>query len=329
NRDCVGTFAFSERKLDPSIFVHTFPELELKNELKGNTPLDYTSLTLSDGGPYLGSCSSFPDYSITVWNWEKAELLCTQSQGGRDVIYLEFNPLNCLQLCNKLYPNKKDKMLIATHLVFKQHKEAPVTPSTICWTATSQLCVGCAEGYLLLVDPESLSVSILVDPKGKLNCTQVITNTRVIHLSGILSCFFCFYEKNQVSIRQTWQLERPVTTAVVSPNKDALLLSANTGQIYVLNTGKSDQIEKILDVHNSSFVTAALFSDKNICVVLNITCCPIAHYAAVGTASGKILFIDLNFEKQLRLVHKIDLYHTAVDHLVQVSSIIERASTFR
>ncbi|XP_008427595.1 cilia- and flagella-associated protein 43 isoform X2 [Poecilia reticulata] len=388
--DCrSGTFAFSERKLDPSIFVHTFPELELKNELKGNTPLDYTSLTLSDGGPYLGSCSSFPDYSITVWNWEKAELLCTQSQGGRDVIYLEFNPLNCLQLCalgtttltfwniercgsfHLLKPSAvqlpeipvsssekptptftKDPNCISQILAaLSEHKEAPVTPSTICWTATSQLCVGCAEGYLLLVDPESLSVSILVDPKAANAIPELKSfyfQATALYGNGLIavgkeSVMHCLQsEKNQVSIRQTWQLERPVTTAVVSPNKDALLLSANTGQIYVLNTGKSDQIEKILDVHNSSFVTAALFSDKNICVslrdsgilqlwssggtclaslpleteVLNITCCPIAHYAAVGTASGKILFIDLNFEKQLRLVHKIDLYHTAVDHLV-------------
>lgn len=61
----------------------------------------------------------------------------------------------------------------------------------------------------------------------------------------------------------------------------------------------------------------------------NITCCPLAHYAAVGTASGKILFIDLNFQKQLRLVHEVYLYHTAVDHLAQVSSVIERASIFR
>lgn len=29
-------FAFSEQKLSPSIFVYTFPELMLKNELKGN-----------------------------------------------------------------------------------------------------------------------------------------------------------------------------------------------------------------------------------------------------------------------------------------------------
>ena len=30
-----GLFAISERKLSPSIFVYTFPELQLKNELKG------------------------------------------------------------------------------------------------------------------------------------------------------------------------------------------------------------------------------------------------------------------------------------------------------
>uniref|UniRef100_A0A3B3VJW6 Cilia- and flagella-associated protein 43 n=1 Tax=Poecilia latipinna TaxID=48699 RepID=A0A3B3VJW6_9TELE len=244
--DCrSGTFAFSERKLDPSIFVHTFPELELKNELKGNTPLDYTSLTLSDGGPYLGSCSSLPDYSITVcvkpqtsiyfmgYVWCQSVGFWYESRCFRAksfALYTVSRWTGCnlfgvqpLELPpNKLYPNKKDKMLIATHLVFKQPKAAPVTPSTVCWTATSQLCVGCAEGYLLLVDPESLSVSVLFDPKGKLNCTQIIINTRVIHLSGIVSSFFCFY------IRQTWELERPVTTAVVSPNKDKLLLSANT-----------------------------------------------------------------------------------------------------
>ncbi|XP_014828534.1 PREDICTED: cilia- and flagella-associated protein 43 [Poecilia mexicana] len=389
--DCrSGTFAFSERKLDPSIFVHTFPELELKNELKGNTPLDYTSLTLSDGGPYLGSCSSLPDYSITVWNWEKAELLCTQSHGGQDVIYLEFNPLNCLQLCalstttltlwniercgsfHLLKPSAiqlpeipdsssekptptstKDPNCISQILAaLSEPKAAPVTPSTVCWTATSQLCVGCAEGYLLLVDPESLSVSVLFDPKAAGAIPELKSfyfQAVALYGNGLIavgkeSVMHCLQSKEtQISIRQTWELERPVTTAVVSPNKDKLLLSANTGQIYVLNTAhRSDQIEKILDVHSGNFLSAAMFSDKNICVslrdsgilqlwssggtciaslpleteVINVTCCPIAHYAAVGTASGKILFVDLNFEKQLRLVHKVHLYHTAVDHLV-------------
>ena len=33
----------------------------------GTAQLDYMSLTLSDGGPYLGCCSSLPDHTITVW----------------------------------------------------------------------------------------------------------------------------------------------------------------------------------------------------------------------------------------------------------------------
>ncbi|XP_023183598.1 cilia- and flagella-associated protein 43 isoform X1 [Xiphophorus maculatus] len=383
-----GTFAFSEKELDPSIFVYNFPQLELKNELKGNTQLDYTSLTLSDGEPFLASCSSIPDFSITLWNWEKAELICTRPQGGRDVIYLEFNPMNCLQLCalgtttltvwniercgsfHLLKPSAvqlpeipdassekptptstKDPNCISQILAaLTEPTVATVTPSTVCWTVTSQLCVGCAEGYLLLVDPQSLSISVLVDPTAA-DAIPELKNfyfqSVVLYSNGLVavgkeSVMHCLEAKGtQISITQTWQLERSVTTAVVSPNNSTLLLSANTGKLYVLNAEKSDQIEKILDVLSGNFLNAALHSDKNICVslrdsgvlqlwssngtclaslpletdVTNITCCPLAHYAAVGTASGKILFIDLNFQKQLRLVHEVYLYHTAVDHL--------------
>lgn len=34
-----GIFAFSEHKLSPSIFVYSFPEFQLKNELKGRVTL--------------------------------------------------------------------------------------------------------------------------------------------------------------------------------------------------------------------------------------------------------------------------------------------------
>lgn len=49
-----------------------------------------------------------------------------------------------------------------------------------------------------------------------------------------------------------------------------------------------------------------------------VACCPIAQYAAVGTASGNVLFVDLKRKQQPRLVHRIHLSHS-VDHLVQVS----------
>uniref|UniRef100_A0A8C4ZR12 Cilia- and flagella-associated protein 43 n=1 Tax=Gadus morhua TaxID=8049 RepID=A0A8C4ZR12_GADMO len=91
--------AVSEQRLNPSIFVLSYPELKLKHELKGSTTLDYTSLALSDVGPYLCCYSSLPDHTITVWNWENAEIICTQPQAGKDVIYLVFNPMNWQQIC--------------------------------------------------------------------------------------------------------------------------------------------------------------------------------------------------------------------------------------
>lgn len=49
-----------------------------------------------------------------------------------------------------------------------------------------------------------------------------------------------------------------------------------------------------------------------------MACCPTAQYAAVGTASGIVLFVDLKRKQQPRLVHRIHLSHS-VDHLLQVS----------
>ncbi|XP_037639094.1 cilia- and flagella-associated protein 43 isoform X1 [Sebastes umbrosus] len=403
-----GSFAFSEEKLSPSIFVYIFPEFQMKNELKGTAQLDYTSLTLSDGGPYLGCCSSLPDYTITVWNWENAEPICTQPQAGQDVISLVFNPLNWLQLCalgttsltvwnieksdsfhvlkpsvielpatdgsfvERLVPTshtfsnklpyfglempptaisglKGDK---AESIVTKLCTKARLTPAAICWTATSELFVGSAEGFLLLVDPESLSVSVLYNP----TTADAIPELRHSHFQGLTlnkngliavgkeSVVHCLQIKAaRIDITQTWQFEGPVTTVMYSPDYETLLLSSNTGQIYVLNPTQSDKIVKVLDVLSGNFVAAALSHiDKNICVsvrdsgelqlwsadgiclgslslqveVTSLACCPIAQYAAVGTASGSVLFIDLNRNEQPRLVHQVHLYHTSVDHLV-------------
>uniref|UniRef100_A0A3Q3SV97 Cilia- and flagella-associated protein 43 n=1 Tax=Mastacembelus armatus TaxID=205130 RepID=A0A3Q3SV97_9TELE len=367
-------FAFSEQKLSPSIFVYIFPELQLKNELKGTAQLDYTSLTLSHGGPYLGCCSSFPDHTITVWNWENAEPICKQPQAGKDVISLVFNPLNWLQLCAldttslTVWNIEKsadhhvlkssvielpatdgsfvEKLVHTSHSVSDElpyfgpemppsaisglkgdKAETRLTPTAICWTATSELYVGCAQGFLLLVDPESLSVSV-----------QILMHA----LQG--SVVHCLQIKGtQINIAKTWKLEAPVTTVKFSPDYESLLLASNSvthnippnntklletghigkdwqcksffhnpqGQIYLLSSTQSDKIRKVLDLLSGNFVAA----------VSSLACCPIAQYAAVGTTSGSVLFIDLNREQQPRLVHQVHLYHIPVDHLVQVSSI--------
>ncbi|KAK2824393.1 hypothetical protein Q5P01_021568 [Channa striata] len=401
-------FAFSDQKLRPSIFVYTFPELILKNELKGTAQLDYTYLALSDGSPYLACCSSLPDHMITVWNWENAEPICTQPQAGKDVISLVFNPLNWLQLCalgttsltvwnieksanfHVLKPSVVELPAIdgsivekLVHISYTASEEMPyfgpemppsaitglkgekaesivtelftkasLTPTAICWTATSQLYVGCAEGFLLLADPESLSVSVLFNPTS----ADAIPELRQCNFQGLTlskngliavekeSLMHCLQIKGTlISITKTWQLEGPVSALTYSPDYELLLLSSNTGPMYMLNPAQSDKIVKVVDVLRGNFVAAAFLPNtENISVfvrgpgdlqlcsadgvhlgslclqaeVTSLACCPIAQYAAVGTASGSVLFIDLNKTQQPRLVHQVNLYHTPVDHLV-------------
>lgn len=46
--------------------------------------------------------------------------------------------------------------------------KAKLTPAAVCWTATSELYVTCAQGFLLLVDPESIHVSVQFNPSCKI-----------------------------------------------------------------------------------------------------------------------------------------------------------------
>uniref|UniRef100_A0A665X9L1 Cilia- and flagella-associated protein 43 n=1 Tax=Echeneis naucrates TaxID=173247 RepID=A0A665X9L1_ECHNA len=342
-----GIFAFSEQRLSPSVFVYAFPQLQMKNELKGTAQLDYTSLTLSNGGPYLGCCSSLPDYTITIWNWENAEPICTQPHAGQDVVSLVFNPQNWLQLCalgtksitncllcyrvvklpakdgssaeglvptsysvrNKL-PYFGPEMLPSAISGFKEEShstENRLTPTAICWTTTSELYVGCEDGFLLLLDPENLSVSVLLKP-----CIKLMFTYFYVSQDGVIN--YMQINRTQCNITQTWQLEAPCKTAFFSPDYEKLLLSSNT----VSNSKYSKVLQcDLLDIKTLS-VPSKNYLSKN---VTTLVCCPIAQYAAVGTTSGNILFIDLNREQRPRLVHQLQLYHTPVDHLLQVSLI--------
>ncbi|XP_056208362.1 cilia- and flagella-associated protein 43 isoform X1 [Falco biarmicus] len=91
--------AFSDRKLNPIIYIYTFPELSKLTELKGNAQLDYTLLAFSFTGPYLASYSSIPEFVLSVWNWQESILLCSESRPGVTATSLSFNPMNWQQLC--------------------------------------------------------------------------------------------------------------------------------------------------------------------------------------------------------------------------------------
>lgn len=71
---------------------------------------------------------------------------------------------------------------------------ATLTPSAFCWTDTSKLYVGCAEDYLLLVDTESFSVSIISNLTSKLTWQRLECHWRhFCEASHYLLLFSCPY----------------------------------------------------------------------------------------------------------------------------------------
>nr|XP_008104849.1 PREDICTED: cilia- and flagella-associated protein 43 [Anolis carolinensis] len=105
---CIGAFAvnasqhvvaFSDRMLNPVISIYNFPGLKKVAKLTGPASLDYTLLAFSYGSPYLASYSSLPEFSLSIWDWQKKVLLCSQSQPGVEVTAMSFNPMSWHQLC--------------------------------------------------------------------------------------------------------------------------------------------------------------------------------------------------------------------------------------
>ncbi|TNM99309.1 hypothetical protein fugu_012342 [Takifugu bimaculatus] len=154
--------------------------------------------------------------------------------------------------------------------------KAKLTPAAVCWTATSELYVTCAQGFLLLVDPESLYVSVQFNPSSaeaipelRQDTFQGLTLWRDDCIAvGMESAVHCLRVKGgQIEIIKTWRIEQTVTTVMHSPDNEMLVVTSNKGQIFTVNPNRSDEILKILDVGSGRSVAAAFsHTPTNICV---------------------------------------------------------------
>uniref|UniRef100_A0A8B9BQ22 Cilia- and flagella-associated protein 43 n=1 Tax=Anser brachyrhynchus TaxID=132585 RepID=A0A8B9BQ22_9AVES len=313
--------AFSDRKLNPLIYIYSFPELNKLTELKGNVQLDYTVLAFSFTGPYLASYSSIPEFVLSVWNWQENILLCSESQPAIPVTSLSFNPMNWQQLCSvnessvtvwhiernydehhlkrnpvKL-PHGQGSLNLHEDLFFPDSGnedpyhgpvmpvsaiaglvgdeaetfmprtaiKPPVHPTAHCWTATSDIYMGCKEGYILKIDAETLSACVLQQKPlpGKKEPDVLYFSAQ----EGIL--FFYHIRGLQYEMKICADIVEPISNLLFSPDYTILLLI-------------TDQ------------ATA-------------MACCPSSNSVAVGTKSGQIYFIDVTDVEAPRVVHRIFL----------------------
>ncbi|XP_040418844.1 cilia- and flagella-associated protein 43 isoform X2 [Cygnus olor] len=351
--------AFSDRKLNPLIYIYSFPELNKLTELKGNVQLDYTVLAFSFTGPYLASYSSIPEFVLSVWNWQENILLCSESQPAIPVTSLSFNPMNWQQLCSvnessvtvwhiernydehhlkrnpvKL-PHGQGSLNLHEDLFFPDSgNEDPyhgpvmpvsaiaglvgdeaetfmprtaikpsVHPTAHCWTATSDIYMGCKEGYILKIDAKTLSACVLQQkplPEYMRKVSDVVAyvrrevwkkkggKPRNLQRTVVFAMAFCneglytagsegvlfFYHIRglQYEMKICADIVEPISSLLFSPDYTILLLITDQGTIYTYKPARSGEAVKLLDASSSCFLAADFLPPENkYCVSVTIS----------------------------------------------------------
>ncbi|NWX82783.1 CFA43 protein, partial [Nothoprocta pentlandii] len=325
--------AFSDRKLNPFIYIYTFPELNKVTELKGSdAQLDYTLLAFSFTGPYLASYSSIPEFVLSVWNWQENILLCSESQPGVTAMSLSFNPMNWQQLCfvneNSLtiwdiernnedhylkqkpvkLPDEEGSLTPHEELVSPgSHGENPyygpvlpisalagltgdeaetftprdvikpsVHPTVHCWTATSDIYMGCEEGQVLAINAETLNVSflqqgplpVLSDGKWKDLEKRVVLSMAFckdgLYTAGNEGIVFRYDIKGlQYEMTVCTDILQPICSLIFSPDYTILLIVTTEGSIYTYKPGHTGEAVKLLDAGTSCFLSADFLTPEN------------------------------------------------------------------
>uniref|UniRef100_A0A669PYB1 Cilia- and flagella-associated protein 43 n=1 Tax=Phasianus colchicus TaxID=9054 RepID=A0A669PYB1_PHACC len=359
NPNC-GVLAFSDRKLNPVIYVYSFPELNKLSELKGNIQLDYSLLAFSFLGPYLASYSSFPDFVLSVWNWQENILLCSESQPGVAATSMSFNPMNWQQLCfvtessvtiwhiernhDEHYliqnpvklPDRQGSLdhhedLFFPYSCVEEPYHGPVMPVSAiaglvgdeaetfvprtdikpslhptahCWTTTSDIYLGCKEGYILAIDTEKCSASIIQQKPLSVVFTMAFCNEG-LYTAGIEGVLYFYHIRDlQYEMKMCTDISEPISTLIFSPDYTILLIITDQGTIYSYEPAHGGEAVKLLNAFSSYLLAADFLTLGDKYCATAMACCPSSNSVAVGTKGGQIYFIDVTKVEAPRVVHR-------------------------
>ena len=83
--------ALGEAGQNPALLIYHYPSLKLYRILKGGTEAAYSALNFSPDGKMLAAVGTFPDYTMTIWNWEKETLILRAKAFSQDIYRVTFS----------------------------------------------------------------------------------------------------------------------------------------------------------------------------------------------------------------------------------------------
>ena len=76
----------------PNVFVYEYPSLRLRRVLKNGTERAYSAANFSNDGSKLATVGSFPDYMLTVWDWDRESIILRTKAFAQEVYRVSFSP---------------------------------------------------------------------------------------------------------------------------------------------------------------------------------------------------------------------------------------------
>ncbi|KAM4775660.1 cilia- and flagella-associated protein 43 isoform 1-T1 [Cyanocitta cristata] len=178
-----------------------------------------------------------------------------------------------------------------------------VHPTAHCWTATSEIYMGCKEGYVLAIDTEKYSVSVLqqkAPPEFMQKIADVVSYVRReaqkkkggkpnnVQKPVLLAMAFCneglyaagsegiliFYhiKELQYEMKICADISQPISSLTFSPDYTSLLLVTDQGTVYSYKPAHSGEAVKLLDTSSSCFLAADFLTPgNNYCVSVTVS----------------------------------------------------------
>ncbi|XP_041271676.1 cilia- and flagella-associated protein 43 [Onychostruthus taczanowskii] len=177
-----------------------------------------------------------------------------------------------------------------------------VHPIAHCWTAASEIYMGCKEGHVLAIDAEEYSVSVLqqkAPPEVMQKIADVVSYIRSqvqkkkghkpsnVQKPVLLAMAFCneglyaaghegfltFYHIKDLEyeIKICADISQPISSLIFSPDYTSLLLVTDQGTVYSYRPAHSGEAVKLLDTSSSCFLAADFLTPgNNYCVSVTI-----------------------------------------------------------
>lgn len=78
--------------MKPNIYIYSYPDMKLYRILPNGTERRYAHCEFSKTGDKLVSLGGFPDFTITVWNWQGENVVLKAKANSQDVYRASFSP---------------------------------------------------------------------------------------------------------------------------------------------------------------------------------------------------------------------------------------------